>query len=120
LSVFSNNELSCLETIVKYLKENLELNFSKIASVLNRDQRTIWSTYSKAAKKKKEIFCITNFENNIPLEIFTNREIGVLENICLYLKDVRKFTFHQIAILLNRNDRTIWTSYHKARGKTQR
>lgn len=120
VTIFANDELSALETIVKFLKENKELSFSRIASLLNRDQRTIWTTYSKARVKKKEK-CIEKYsEYYIPFEIFRDRNLGVLENICLYLKDVYKFSFHQIAILLRRDDRTIWTSYNKAREKTKR
>ncbi|MBI2148254.1 hypothetical protein HYU23_01100 [Candidatus Woesearchaeota archaeon] len=120
VAIFSNDELSCLESIVKFLKENKELAFSEIASLLNRDQRTIWVTHSKARKKKKEFFVISDCEYYIPFEIFRDRNLGVLENICLYLKDVCNLSFHQIAVLLRRNDRTIWTSYHKARGKAKK
>ena len=33
LSVFQNDKLSCLETIVKYLRENLKFSFKKIGSL---------------------------------------------------------------------------------------
>jgi len=115
--IFSNDELSCLETIVKFLKENKYLSFSEIASLLNRDPRTIWATYSNSRKKKSGLFLIKDCEYYIPFEIFRNRSLGVLENICVYLKDVCKLSFHQIAVLLRRDDRTVWTSYNKARGK---
>lgn len=117
ITIFSNDELSSLETIVKFLKENKNLSFSEIASLLNRDQRTIWTTYSKAKKKKKEIFVVSESEYYLPFEIFRDRNLGVLENICLYLKDEYKLSFHEIAILLRRDDRTIWTSHHKAMEK---
>jgi len=87
---------------------------------LNRDDRTIWTTYSKAKKKKKALFAISDSDYYIPFEIFRNRKLGVLENICLYLKDKCNLSYHQIAVLLRRNDRTIWTSYQKARGKTKK
>lgn len=120
VNIFSNDELSCLESITKFLKENKNLTFSEIASLLNRDHRTIWTTYSNAVKKKKELFIVSDSEHYIPFEIFTDRRIGVLENICLYLKNKHNLSYHQIAVLLRRNDRTIWTSYQKARGKTKK
>src|SRR3989338_2647135 len=56
IGVFNNNKLSCLENIVKYLKENLNLKFSKIAKLLNRSSKTIWATYSNASKKLPSSF----------------------------------------------------------------
>ena len=53
VSVFENEELSALESICKYLKEELEFNFAKIALLLNRNHRTIWTTYSNAIGKVK-------------------------------------------------------------------
>ncbi|MBI2005629.1 MAG: hypothetical protein HYS80_02600, partial [Candidatus Aenigmarchaeota archaeon] len=39
------------------------------------------------------------------------------ENIAAYLKDTFGLTYHAIAVLLNRNDRTIWTVYQRAKKK---
>ncbi len=117
VSIFANDELSSLETIVKFLKENKRLRFSEIASLLNRDQRNVWTTYSKSVKKKKEQFVVSESKYYIPVEIFKDRSLGVLENICLHLKDEYKLSFHEIAVLLRRNDRTVWTSCSKDRGK---
>ena len=58
LSLFKNRKLGVLEIIVKCLKENLELNYSRIAGILNRDPRTIWATYKKASEKENEKFII--------------------------------------------------------------
>ena len=51
---------------------------------------------------------------NIPSSIFLDRSISVLEAIVKYLKEERNLTYHQIAVLLNRDDRTIWTCYNRA------
>ena len=117
ISIFDNTELSALEAIVKYLKENVEFNFHEIAEKLNRDDRTIWSTYKNSQKKLLKNFIISDSKYFIPISQFTNRKLGVLESICIYLKESYGLTFHQIAVLLNRNDRTIWSSYNKAKGK---
>lgn len=53
ISLFASREFSVLETIVAHLKEDYELNFSKIAQLLNRDDRTIWTVYDRASKKRK-------------------------------------------------------------------
>jgi len=41
VNIFNNNKLSALESIVKYLKENINLSNKEIARLLNRDSRTI-------------------------------------------------------------------------------
>ncbi|NQU79468.1 sigma-70 region 4 domain-containing protein [Candidatus Woesearchaeota archaeon] len=35
-----------------------------------------------------------------------------------YLRDRQGMSFHEIAVLLNRDDRTVWTCYHRAKKKT--
>jgi hypothetical protein len=56
-------------------------------------------------------------EINLPITIFTNRKLGMLESAVVYLSEEKKLSFNQIAKLLNRDNRTIWSTYHKARGK---
>lgn len=53
----------------------------------------------------------------IPSSIFTDRTLKPLEAITEFLKDHHSLTFHEIAQLLSRNDRTIWTAYHRAKKK---
>jgi len=55
--------------------------------------------------------------DSIPIEVLQNRKLGSLQSIVVYFKDKKKLTFHQIAVLLKRNDRTIWTTYNKAKKK---
>ncbi|MEK6879693.1 MAG: hypothetical protein AABY22_08810, partial [Nanoarchaeota archaeon] len=50
-SIFSNLKLSVLESIVKYLKETLNLTYHNIAVLLKRDERNIWTIYNRAIKK---------------------------------------------------------------------
>ena len=50
-SVLANRELSVLENIVLFLKVELNLSFSEISKILHRNQRTIWTVYSRAARK---------------------------------------------------------------------
>ena len=53
----------------------------------------------------------------IPTFLFKDRSVAVLEALVEYLKDHKSLTFHEIAMLLNRNDRTIWTVYRRAKLK---
>ena len=53
----------------------------------------------------------------IPLTIF-RKDLGMLESIVLYLKDDKGLGFKTIAKLLKREYQTIWSSYNKAKKKT--
>jgi hypothetical protein len=58
---------------------------------------------------------------SVPIGIFGNPELGILQALTIYLHEIRNQSFHEIARLLDRNDRTIWASYHqgKEQGLTQ-
>lgn len=63
---------------------------------------------SKGHKKRKV---------DIPVEVLQDRSVSVLEAITEYLKDKKHMTYHEIADMLNRDDRTIWTCYYRAKKK---
>ena len=117
LSVFKNDYLSSLETIVKYLRENLLLSFKQIGSLTNRNEIALAVTYRNAKKKMPTKFAEEISPYSIPVSVLQNRNISVLENVAAYLKDTFGLTYHSIAVLLNRNDRTIWTVYQRAKKK---
>jgi hypothetical protein len=117
ISAFKNDYLSALETIVKYLRENLLLSFKQIASLTNRNDVALAVTYRNARKKLEEKFVDENSPYSIPVSILKDRKLSVLENIVSYLKDTFGLAYHKIALLLNRNDRTIWTVYQRAKKK---
>lgn len=125
--IFDNDKLGALEAIVKYLKENRDLSFKKISVLLNRNEKTVWATYSNAREKlpgkfelerdylntckgkyKKELLGV-----RVPLLIFKDRKLSVLENVIKFLKEELDLRYHEIAVLLNRDDRTIWTTYKR-------
>jgi DNA-binding NarL/FixJ family response regulator len=51
-----------------------------------------------------------------PSYIFRDRSVAVLEAIVVYAKE-KGFTYREIARLLNRDERTIWTTYHRVQKK---
>ncbi len=112
-SIFSKN-LSPLETVSKYLKENLQLSFQEIAKLINRSQKTIWQAYSFSKKKYPEELVVTDTKYNIPVSELKNRHFSLLELIVSYLKSKFNLSYHQIGQLLQRNERTIWTVYNRA------
>src|SRR3989344_4348557 len=114
VSIFEVSNLSALEVICKYLKEDLELNYSKIALLLNRNNRTIWTTYNNAVKKRKERLPIKESKFFIPVSALSIRKFSVLESIVHYLKNNFNLRYSQIANLLNRDERNIWAVYNRA------
>ena len=118
ISVFNNDKLSGLENIVKYLRENLLLSFKQIASLTNRNNIALAVSYRNARKKLEAKFVVTEISPySIPVKILQDRNLSVLENIVSYLKDTFGLAYHKIALLLNRDDRTIWTVYQRAKKK---
>lgn len=111
--------LSSLEAIVKYLKENQGMRLKQIADLLNRDQRTIWGAYARSRKKHKEPLLIKPCKH-IPASIFRDRNLSVLESLTLYLKEEEKLNLSEIARLLQRDPRTIWTVYHRLKKKVKK
>lgn len=118
LCIFTK-KLSGLETIVKYLKENQDMRLKQIADLLNRDQRTIWGAYDRSKKKHKEKFSIKACKH-MPASIFSNRKLSVLESITQYLKEEEKLSLSDIARLLERDPRTIWTVYSRLKKKVKK
>lgn len=55
----------------------------------------------------------------VPAYLFRDRSVAVLEALVEYLKDVNGLSYHEIAILLNRDDRTVWTVYNRVKKKRE-
>ena len=66
-------------------------------------------------KEEEGIMKTDNIE--IPTSILYDRTLSVLEALTEYLKESKNLTYHEIALLLNRDDRTIWTCYNRAQKK---
>ncbi len=113
ISAFKNDKLSCLETIVKFLKENSGLKLVRIAGILNRNSKTVWATYSKAVKKLPKRFVVKEDKISVPLSIIKSREYSVLESIVGYLKEEHELSYQDISELLGRSYRTIATVYRR-------
>ena len=117
VSIFSSSPLSALEVIVKYLKEEVGLSYREIGILINRNERTVWSVYRNSKKKMSKRFFVSYSRFYIPIAILRDRSLGVLEAITEYMKDELQLRYCRIASLLNRDDRTIWTVYKRAKKK---
>ena len=120
ISILSNRQLAPLEALSLYLKEK-RLTNHQIAEALKRDDRTIWTVLHRAEKKKETAHKVqlSVTDQEVPLSLFHDRDVSALEAVAYFLHTLG-FTFHQIAELLQRDDRTIWTSvqrYKKKKGE---
>lgn len=116
IAIFST-DLSPAEAVVKYLKEHHAMTFSKIAKLINRDQRGIWGSYSRARKKHPAAFDIGFAAHTIPISCLNDRSRSILEHIVTHLKDEKGLKPAQICSLLNKKTSTIWTAYQRSRRK---
>jgi len=114
-SIF-NKKLSSLEVISKYLVENKNLSLKRISTLLNRSNRNIWNAYNKSKQKFSKKLNVKE-SLLIPIPILRNLNFTLLENIVSYLKENLELSYHEIAVLLQRDDRTIWTVYKRAKKK---
>lgn len=110
-------KLSPLETVCKYLRENLDYSNKNIASLLNRNEKTVWQAYVHSKKKCVKRFVVEFSDYDFNVSILSNRKISILESVVVYLKDKKGLNYHTIALLLKRDDRTIWTCYSRAKKK---
>ncbi len=118
-TVFFDTKLAILEAVVEYLKEKKGLNYHQIGSLLNRDERNIWTIYSRVRKKRETAKRIPTPKPrlSVPISILTDRSVSGFEAIVEHLKDKKNLSFHEIGILLNRDERNVWTVYHRSKLK---
>jgi len=116
LSIFSQ-PLDAAEALYKFLKENEQFSFQRIAQETQRDYKSIWATYQRAHKKKKIIFSFQNEKYFLPLSIFNNRNYSLLESVVFYLNSVHHLSNKEIAKLLQKTPNTIAVLLKRARDK---
>ncbi|MGV8150630.1 MAG: hypothetical protein ACP5NV_02780 [Candidatus Woesearchaeota archaeon] len=103
-----------LQAIVKYLHEEKKLKIRHISILLNRNVQTIWTSYrqvkSKKIPSKNSRKKISNQNQiSIPLSILSKNNNSILESTVHYLNSVHKMPQAQIAKLLGKSIKTIWT-----------
>ncbi len=118
-TVFCDRSLSFLESLVEYLKSQLQLTYHEIAVLTNRDERNIWTLHDRAQRKRHErppVFVKTPVIQ-IPLSVVRDRSVSILEVVVEYLRDRTHLSNHQIATVLNRSDKTVSTVYVRTKRK---
>lgn len=99
----------------KNIKQNLILNFLQEEEKISHEK--IIETLEKITTHLKKTKPEEKKEYSIPITIFSNRTLSTLEHIITYLKEHHKMRYKEIATLLNRDQRTIWTTYQRAKKK---
>ena len=89
------------------------MTYHEIAELLNRNDRTIWTAYNKAKIKRKVPLKTGESLVHIPISIFKNRKLTIFEAVVSYLKK-KGLKFIEIANLLKRDQRNIWTIYSRS------
>jgi len=117
--VFSQ-ELSSFETIVKFLKENYDFGFEKIAQLLGKKKQSVWRAYKNAVSKLKQSFVVTNLYYPIPVDVIKDSKCSLLETLVVFLKEEYELSYSEVSALLMRDDRTVWTVYQRAKEKDGR
>ena len=83
----------------------------------NEEIDTIVENLRKKGFSYSEIFKLMQKDSldSIPIEILKNRKLGMLQSVTVYLKDNKNLSFSKISKMLKRDNRTIWTTYKKAK-----
>jgi hypothetical protein len=77
-----------------------------------------YKVVEKKSKEKETIHEISNSSNFvIPTFIFQDDRLTVLEAIVTYLKEKEKLNYHEIGVVMNRDERNIWTVYNRSKKK---
>ncbi len=118
VSIFSN-KLSPSESLCKFLKDNRTLSFHEIAVLLNRDDRSIWTSYTRASKKQKIFSQPTKDNILIPITIFADRKLSILEHVVNHLNTSHNMSNSKIASLLMKNPSSIATVANRAKKKKE-
>ena len=105
-------ELSPFETVVKYLRQSKGMKFPEIGKMLGKNPSSCWLAYRNASSKCSKKFIVRFSEHDIPLGELRSDKFSLLELITAYLKD-EGLKFSEMAKLLKRNERTLWTAYHR-------
>ena len=105
-----------LEALCKYLKDTVQIRYREIAVLIKRDQRTVWASYHQALKKAQTISRGEIKEIYIPLNELNKEGFSVFESVVLYLRKMQ-YRYSEIASLLERDERNIWTTSKRAEKK---
>jgi hypothetical protein len=110
-TLFAGKE-SPLRALVAYLHHHEGLRLPEIAKTIKRDYHAVWTARLPASPE------VAPTVYSLPLTIFDDRK-SVLESVVAHLKEKEGLSLAEIARLLQKDPRTVWTTYHRAKEKTE-
>ena len=113
VSIFSGS-LSPAEALCLYLKTEKMFSLSKIAMLLQKDQRTVWNNVHRAVMKRSKL--TTKASIMVPLNIFQNHNRSVFENLVVHLKN-QGWSYQKISTILKKGYTTVTTVYYRGKDK---
>ncbi len=116
LSIFSY-KLKPAGAICKFLRENLSYSNKKVSILINRDERSTWSSYQRAKLKMKKKFVDKNEEYRLPVSIFQDRSYSLMESLLIYLSKYYGLSNKEMAKLLNKSSNSIAVVVKRAKEK---
>jgi len=113
ITIFTTS-LSPLESLTRFLKDSKGKKLVEISRIMSRSSAALSAAYKSAASKKFEF---GETEHMIPLEEFEkNSDLSVLEIVVNHLEN-KNLKHVEIARILGRDVRTIWTLNKRAEQK---
>jgi DNA-directed RNA polymerase specialized sigma24 family protein len=117
LSVFAGG-LTPSAALCSYLKRERCLSFHEIAVILNRDDRSVWTSCARAERRPVRRVDMKDDDILIPLAVFQDRSRSILEHVVSYLRETRGLSNSRIARLTNKNPSAIATVANRADEKS--
>ena len=103
-----------MEAITRYLRDDKNKKVNEIAKLLHKQPSSISEAYKNSKPKP---FKIDETDIMMPLSEFEkNPSLSVLETVVLFLKK-KNLRFTEIAEIIQRDSRTIWTIHARAKKK---
>ncbi len=65
-------------------------------------------------------FATKHVSIKIPLSIFCEKKLGVLEALVKYLREEEGLTLKEIALIIKKDNKSLWVSYNNARKKVKK
>jgi len=119
VSVLASKILTTFEAATVYLKEQVGLNYHNMGVLLDRDERGMRIIYLRARDKLKGAkstlgkYC----RCRIPVSALRKRPLTTYEALVTYQKDILEYNYHEIAVLLKRDERDVRKVYLRAKDK---
>ena len=107
-----DNSSSTNHTTRSKLNKRSEESF--LLNIINESSKILRETYGYSDEQIYEVF-VKGKEKAllIPISIFST-DLAPSEALIKYLKETQEISYHEISVLINRNERSVWASYQRA------